>query len=263
MWQKGVTGKNKRVVIRFFMLLILGVLLVPFAFAQHDPEKEKEERLNRIVPPKAAPSHYRPSKNRLLVLTNRGTPPGNIKDPPPPIPSSILPPTPVPPPPPGFSNVILDLSKFEADLTDDPQLHIYIDDKELPNKQSPTAPTDFILENIPVGSHTLKITHPMIDDYSLPISVKEANKPARFAKIPFELTKYRLIVLTEPLATVCINGNCLNRADEDGYVVVYLSPQDPYDLKATKDGFQPKVETQVNLGKSESVFDLHLTKKNP
>jgi hypothetical protein len=182
-------------------------------------------------------------------------------------PPSVQPPNPISPtvsvvpPPPGFSNIILDLSNFEADLTDDPELHIYIDDKELPKKLRPASQTDFILEHIAVGSHSLKITHPMISDFTSKIPVSQANVPIKYPKLAVDVTQYRLIIISEPLATVCINGNCQNRADDDGYAVFYLSPKDPYNLKATKDGFQPLEKIQFYLEKPELILDLRLTKK--
>jgi hypothetical protein len=249
------------------MILVFSVLLVTHSFAQHDPIKEKEERQKReTIQPKVVLPHYKPPKNRVLIPIKVSNP-ANIAGQPSPPP--VLPPEPttptastVPPPPPGFSNIILDLSNFEADLTDDPELHIYIDDKESPKKLRPASQTDFILEHIPVGSHSLKITHPMISDFTSKIPVAQANVPIKYPKLAVDVTQYRLIIISEPLATVCINGNCQNRADEDGYAVFYLSPKDPYNLKATKDGFQSLEEKQFYLEKPELILDLRLTKKN-
>ena len=254
--------------IRSSVLLVFSVLLVTPSFAQHDPIKEKEERQKReTTQPSVVLPHYKPPKNRVLVpvrVSNPVTPGGQPALPPPvPPPEPAAPTAPVaPPPPPGFSNIILDLSNFEADLTDDPELHIYIDDKELPKKLRPASQTDFILEGIPVGSHSLKITHPMITDFTGKIPVSQANVPIKYPKLAVDVTQYRLIIISEPLATVCINGNCQNRADEDGYAVFYLSPKDPYNLKAMKDGFQSLEEKQIYLEKPEFFLDMRLTKKN-
>ena len=254
--------------LRSSMLLVFSILLVTHSFAQHDPIKEKEERQKReSTQPKVVLPHYKPPKNRVLIPAKVSNPanPGGQPSPPPPAPPPE-PTTPTssvgPPPPPGFSNIILDLSNFEADLTDDPELHIYIDDKELPKKLRPASQTDFILERIPVGSHSLKITHPMISDFTSKIPVAQANVPIKYPKLAVDVTQYRLIIISEPLATVCINGNCQNRADEDGYAVFYLSPKDPYNLKVTKDGFQPLEEKQFYLEKSEIILELRLIKKN-
>ena len=239
-------------------LLFLCILAVSSSFAQHDPEKEKEERLNRTTPPKNPSPHYKPPKYKLTARREKPTE-KEVDKTEKEFPSPSRQPATVPAT--GFGAIALDLSPIEADFTDDPELHIFVDGMEMAKKQNDKQ---FVVSSIPVGAHSLKITHPMIRDYIRDdIRIPAAGMKVNYANLEFTIIYHRLIILSEPQAKVCINGECKEKTDGDGVAVFYLSPQDPYNIKILKDGYLPREEVKFYVAKPEIYLDLRLTKKTP
>jgi hypothetical protein len=112
------------------------------------------------------------------------------------------------------------------------------------------------IEDVPVGEHALRITHPSITDWNMTVAVG-GGEPTRIAA-RFDPATANLIVKSEPGADVYIDNNYQGRVAESGELRISNKlGTGEHLIRATKDGFEP-AQLKKNLAAGNEIVQLTL-----
>ncbi|MCI0485944.1 MAG: carboxypeptidase regulatory-like domain-containing protein [Blastocatellia bacterium] len=123
----------------------------------------------------------------------------------------------------------------------EPGMNILIDRKK-PAKVNVMAEKNQIeINDIPVGSHTLSITHPDIVDWQTEIKVEGGS--TTYLTIKFQPALVNLVVKSEPGATVYVDESPKGRVTENGEVRIPDIKLGQHTIRAEKDGYESEKRT--------------------
>lgn len=151
---------------------------------------------------------------------------------------------------PRTGSIIINLSSAEPDL-------LILIDGQVPANLSKTEEGEVKLENIPIGSHTLRFTHRTIKDLEQPVEVF-SGAPLYINPV-FDRVYGQLIVKSEPGAYIYIDGKLECKVTESGQTeIIHISPG-PHNIRAEKEGYTP-TEINKDFGTDQIEVELRLTR---
>jgi len=113
------------------------------------------------------------------------------------------------------------------------------------------------LQDVPDGTHTLRIEHPNIVPFEKKIEVKGGK--ATIVDPVFTIASVTLAIRSEPEAAIYIDGMVHGKTSETGEYIIQNIKPGPHKIKAVKTGYVPNEQTKnFNTGKAE--LDLKLTR---
>lgn len=151
---------------------------------------------------------------------------------------------------PAFGSVLISLGSVGSEAT------ILIDGQK-PSSVTPKTENRIQIDNIPVGSHTLLITHPSIAIYESKIDVT-GGVPTFVAPV-FQVALTNLLIRSEPGAEIYVDGAMVGKTLDSGELRIpdrYKPGQ--HTVRAEKDFFEPNEEIK-SLGIGDQIVEVKLT----
>ena len=119
----------------------------------------------------------------------------------------------------------------------EPGMNVFMDRKK-PAKLNLMAEKNQIeINDVPVGTHTLSITHPNIVDWQTQVKVEGGS--TTFLTIKFQLALVNLVVKSEPGATIYVDEISKGRVTEKGEIRIPDLKPGQHIIRAEKDGYEP------------------------
>jgi hypothetical protein len=152
---------------------------------------------------------------------------------------------------PAFGSILISMGSVGPDAT------ILIDEQK-PANLTRKAENRIQIDDIPVGSHLLRIAHPSVASYEEKVEVT-GGVPTFVAPV-FRFAMTNLLIRSEPRAEIYIDGVMVGKTLDNGELRIpdrYKPGQ--HTIRAEKDFFDPAQEIK-NLGIGDSEVELKLTR---
>jgi hypothetical protein len=150
----------------------------------------------------------------------------------------------------AFGSILISMGSVGSEAT------ILIDGQK-PASVTPKTENRIQIDNIPVGSHTLLITHPSIATYESKIEV--IGGVPTFVAPAFRVAMTNLVIRSEPGAEIYVDGAMVGKTLDNGELRIpdrYKPGQ--HTVRAEKDFFEAAQEIK-SLGIGDQVVEVKLT----
>lgn len=153
---------------------------------------------------------------------------------------------------PTVGSILIGLGSVEGDVA------ILVDGRK-PAKVVKGGENQLEIENLPVGTHTLRISHPTIADWERRVEVGGGATTTVTPK--FTPAIANLIVRSEPGAEVFVDDSYTGKIGDNGELKILnkLGPGD-HTIRVTKDQYET-AQVKRRLAVGEATLDLPLTRK--
>jgi hypothetical protein len=156
---------------------------------------------------------------------------------------------------PAFGSIVISLGSVGPDAT------ILIDGQK-PSRVTRGAENRLQIDDIPTGSHTLRITHPSIATHEEKIEV--TGGAPTFVAPAFRVAMTSLLIRSEPGAEIYVDGMMAGKTSDKGELRIPDKKPGQHTIRAEKDKFEAAQKTDnFNIGDTVVEVKLNRIKSSP